>query len=106
MEAPWGHPLLLPVIDALRDVYDPEIPVSIYDLGLIYRIDIKDAGIVDITLTLTSPTCPIAGEMPFMVYDAVMQVPGVSECFVDLVFNPVWCMDCMTEVAKIELSLF
>jgi len=106
LEAPWGHPMLHSVVDALRDVFDPEIPVSVYDLGLIYKIAISEENVVDITMTLTSPTCPIAGEMPHMVHDAVIAVPGVKECLVEMVFEPVWSRECMTEVAKIELSMF
>jgi len=94
------------VIDALRCVFDPEIPVSIYDLGLIYDIDIGDDGKVAITMTLTAPGCPVAGEMPGMVERAVGVVDGVDEVTVDLVFDPPWEPSRMSEAARLELGMF
>lgn len=94
------------VIDALRCVFDPEIPVSIYDLGLIYDIDIGDDGKVAITMTLTAPGCPVAGEMPRMVERAVSVVDGVDEVAVDLVFDPPWEPSRMSEAARLELGMF
>ena len=94
------------VIDALRCVFDPEIPVSIYDLGLIYDIDIGDDGKVAITMTLTAPGCPVAGEMPRMVERAVSVVDGVDEVTVDLVFDPPWEPSRMSEAARLELGMF
>ncbi|HET7549073.1 MAG TPA: SUF system Fe-S cluster assembly protein [Usitatibacter sp.] len=93
------------VIAALRTVYDPEIPINIYDLGLVYEIDLKPEGRVDIRMTLTAPACPVAGEMPGVVEDRVMQVPDVSEVRVDLVWEPPWTRDMLSEEAKLQLGL-
>jgi FeS assembly SUF system protein len=94
-----------PVIEALRGVHDPEIPVNIYDLGLIYRIEIGDKGDLDIDMTLTAPACPVAGMMPRMVEDAVRQVDGVGEVRVELVWDPPWTQDRMTDEARLQLGL-
>ncbi|MEA3278796.1 MAG: SUF system Fe-S cluster assembly protein [Pseudomonadota bacterium] len=94
-----------PIIEALRTVHDPEIPVNIYDLGLIYRIEIADNGDVDIDMTLTAPACPVAGMMPVMVEDAVKTVEGVGEVKVDLVWDPPWSQHQMTEEARLQLGL-
>lgn len=94
------------IIEALREVYDPEIPVNIYDLGLIYNIDIDGRGAVDIDMTLTAPGCPVAATFPGVVEDAVMQVQGVSTAHVELVWEPPWDMDRMSEDAKLELGFF
>ncbi len=93
------------VIGALRTVYDPEIPVNIYDLGLIYGIELKDEGRVAIRMTLTAPACPVAGEMPGVVEDRVLQVPGVSEVRVDLVWDPPWSRERLSDEAKLQLGL-
>ncbi|MEM7809058.1 MAG: DUF59 domain-containing protein [Planctomycetota bacterium] len=96
------------VIEALRTVYDPELPVNLFDLGLIYKIDLttKDAGEhVDIDMTLTAPACPVAGEMPGMVQRAVEPVDGVASCKVELVWSPKWDKSKMSEVALLELGL-
>ncbi len=96
------------VIDALRTVYDPELPVNLFDLGLIYKIDLStgDAGEhVDIDMTLTAPACPVAGEMPGMVQRAVEPVDGVASCKVELVWAPRWDKSKMSEVALLELGL-
>lgn len=93
------------VIAALRTVYDPEIPINIYELGLVYEIGLKPEGRVDIRMTLTAPACPVAGEMPGVVEDRVMQVPGVSEVHVDLVWEPPWTRDMLSEEAKLQLGL-
>lgn len=93
------------VIAALRTVYDPEIPVNIYDLGLVYAIDLLPEGRVDIRMTLTAPACPVAGEMPGIVEDRVQQVPGVSEARVELVWDPPWHRDLLSEEAKLQLGL-
>jgi FeS assembly SUF system protein len=93
------------VIAALRTVYDPEIPINIYDLGLVYEVDLKPEGRVDIRMTLTAPACPVAGEMPGVVEDRVMQVPDVSEVRVDLVWEPPWTRDMLSEEAKLQLGL-
>lgn len=93
------------VIAALRTVYDPEIPINIYDLGLIYDIDLLPEGRVDIRMTLTAPACPVAGEMPGIVEESVLQVPGVSEARVDLVWDPPWGRERLSEAAKLQLGL-
>jgi FeS assembly SUF system protein len=94
-----------PIIEALRSVYDPEIPVNIYDLGLIYRIDIADDGRVAIDMTLTAPACPVAGMMPVMVQEAVQKVEGVGDVNVELVWDPPWSQENMTEEARLQLGL-
>jgi FeS assembly SUF system protein len=93
------------VIDALQTVYDPEIPVNIYDLGLIYECDISGDGSVCINMSLTAPGCPVAGEMPGMVADAVSLVEGVGEVEVSLVWEPPWHKDLMSEDAKLALNI-
>jgi len=86
-------------------VFDPEIPVNVYDLGLIYNISIDRDGVVDITMTLTNPNCPVADEMPARVEEAVEQVDGVRKARIDLVFDPPWSTDNISEAAKLELGL-
>lgn len=98
------HPLYEAVVEACRSVYDPEIPVNIFDLGLVYTIAIDDAGAVRIAMSLTAPGCPVAGEMPGWVADAVGAVPGVSQVDVDLVWEPQWGMDMMSDAARLELG--
>lgn len=93
------------VIAALRTVYDPEIPINIYDLGLVYDIDLLPEGRVDIRMTLTAPACPVAGEMPEIVEERVMQVPGVDEVRVDLVWDPPWGRERLSEEARLQLGL-
>ncbi len=93
------------VIAALRTVYDPEIPINIYDLGLVYDIDLLPEGRVDIRMTLTAPACPVAGEMPGIVEERVMQVPGVDEVRVDLVWDPPWGRERLSEEARLQLGL-
>jgi FeS assembly SUF system protein len=94
-----------PIVGALRKVYDPEIPVNIYDLGLVYGIDIAANGNCHIDMTLTAPACPVAGMMPGMVRDAVAQVEGVGEVEVDLVWDPPWSQDKMSEEAMLQLGM-
>ena len=98
------HPLYEQVVEACRSVFDPEIPVNIYDLGLIYTIDIGAENDVDITMTLTAPGCPVAGEMPGWVADAVSAVPGVKQVDVEMTFEPQWGMDMMSDEARLELG--
>lgn len=93
------------VIDALRGVYDPEIPVNIYDLGLIYTLDIDADGVVNIAMTLTAPGCPVAQTFPGTVECAVKCVPGVSDARVELVWDPPWTKERMTEAARLQLGL-
>ena len=92
------------IVAAIRTVYDPELPVNLYDLGLIYAINLGENGKVDIDMTLTAPGCPVAGEMPRMVEYAVRHVPGVSEVKATLVWNPPWNKSMMTEAAQLELG--
>lgn len=94
------------IITALKSVYDPEIPVNIYDLGLIYDIALDDKYHAHIQMTLTSPGCPVAQTFPGTVEQAVNQVEGVSDCTVELVWEPMWTQDRMSEVAKLELGIF
>lgn len=94
------------VLEALQAIYDPEIPVNIYDLGLIYAVERGPRGAVAIDMTLTAPNCPVAGEMPQMVADAVAQVPGAGEVTVRLVWDPPWDRERMSELAKLELGFF
>lgn len=94
------------VVEALKSVYDPEIPVNIYELGLVYSVNIDDAGKVDIEMTLTSPACPVAGTLPPEVEGRVRSIPGVSECKVKVVWEPTWGMHLMSEEAKLQLNLF
>lgn len=92
------------VDDALRTVYDPEIPVNIVDLGLVYEVNIEDEGKVEIVMTLTAPGCPVAGDIVADVENKLRAVDGVNEVKVDLVFNPPWTQDMMTDEAKLELG--
>ncbi|KTD79358.1 SUF system Fe-S cluster assembly protein [Legionella waltersii] len=94
------------IVLALRGVFDPEIPVNIYDLGLIYNININEDSHVDIQMTLTTPGCPVAQTFPGIVEQAVNQVEGVSDCTVELVWEPPWTQDRMTEAARLELGIF
>lgn len=94
------------LIAALKTVYDPEIPVDIYELGLIYKLDVADNLDVTVEMTLTAPGCPVAGEMPNMVRSALQGVPGVGEVTVNMTFDPPWTPDRMSEEAKLELNMF
>ncbi|WP_424986154.1 SUF system Fe-S cluster assembly protein [Microbulbifer sp. S227A] len=98
------HPLFAQVVDACRSVYDPEIPVNIYELGLIYTIDISPENEVRIIMSLTAPGCPVAGEMPGWVADAVDPIPGVKQVDVELTWEPPWGMDMMSDEARLELG--
>ncbi|MBK8480780.1 MAG: SUF system Fe-S cluster assembly protein [Proteobacteria bacterium] len=94
------------IIEALRQIYDPEIPVNVYDLGLIYSIDVLPLGRVAVRMTLTSPACPVAGALPAEVEEGVRGVAGVADAAVELVWEPPWTMEMMTEDARLELNLF
>jgi len=94
------------LIAALKTVYDPEIPVDIYELGLIYKVDVADNKDVTIDMTLTAPGCPVAGEMPNMVSEAIKTVKGVGEVKVNMTFDPPWTPERMSEEAKLELNMF
>ncbi|MEI6766345.1 MAG: iron-sulfur cluster assembly protein [Bacteroidota bacterium] len=93
------------VIDKVKEVYDPEIPVNIYDLGMVYEISIAENKTVSIKMTLTSPNCPMAEEIPGMVRDAVLAVEGITEVIIDLTFDPPWDPSMMSPVAKLELGM-
>ncbi|MEM9704619.1 MAG: SUF system Fe-S cluster assembly protein [Pseudomonadota bacterium] len=93
------------VIKGLKTVYDPEIPVDIYELGLIYKVDLSDDRLLTIDMTLTAPGCPVAGEMPGWVENSVRSIDGVSDVKVNMVFDPPWTMEKMSEEAKLELGM-
>ena len=99
-----GGDLYEAVVNALKDIYDPEIPVNIYDLGLVYTIHIDAESAVNVKMSLTAPGCPVAGEMPGWVADAVGAVPGVKQVDVDLVWEPQWGMEMMSDEARLELG--
>ena len=94
------------IVSALKTVYDPEIPADIYELGLIYKIDIEDDRSVKIDMTLTAPGCPVAGEMPGWVENAVSTVEGVSDVEVNMVFDPPWTPDRMSEEAQVAIGWY
>ena len=98
------HPLYSEIVGACRTVFDPEIPVNIFDLGLVYTIEVGSENEVDITMTLTAPGCPVAGEMPGWVANAVEPLPGVKQVDVHMTFDPPWGMDMMSDEAKLELG--
>ena len=93
------------IIKEIKKVYDPEIPVNIYELGLIYKIEIKDKNIVNVDMTLTSPNCPVAESLPKEVKDNILKVKGVSDVILNLVWDPPWDKSMMSEAAKLELNL-
>lgn len=99
------HPLFESVVGACRTVYDPEIPVNIYDLGLVYSIRIDDENNVALDMTLTAPGCPVAGEMPGWVADAIEPLPGVKSVDVNMVWDPPWGMENLSDEARLELGL-
>jgi FeS assembly SUF system protein len=94
------------IVAALKCVYDPEIPVDIYELGLIYDLEVDEDGFVDVVMTLTTPACPVAGQMPGMVKAAVEQVTGVKAAEVELTWEPPWDQGRMSEAAKLQLGFF
>lgn len=94
------------IVEALKTVFDPEIPVNIYDLGLIYDIAVHEDNHIHIQMTLTSPGCPVAQTFPGTVEQAVNQVEGVKDCTVELVWEPMWTQERMTEAARLELGIF
>ena len=93
------------VIEEIKKIYDPEIPVNIYELGLIYKIEVDDKNKVNIDMTLTSPNCPVAESLPKEVKENIMKLEGVSEVILNLVWEPPWDKDKMSEAAKLELNL-
>ena len=94
------------IVAALKTVFDPEIPADIYELGLIYKVDLKDNRSVEIVMTLTTPNCPAAGELPTMVENAVASVPGVGIVSVNLVWDPAWTPDRMSDEARLVLNMW
>ena len=94
------------LVEKLKTVYDPEIPVDIYELGLVYKVDVSDDRDVLIDMTLTAPGCPVAGEMPGWVEDAVKEIPEIRSCKVELVFDPPWDPSRMSDEAKLQLNMF
>jgi FeS assembly SUF system protein len=94
------------IIAAIKTVYDPEIPVDVFELGLIYKVDVSDDRDVEVDMTLTAPGCPVAGEMPGWVEQAVLTVPGIRDVKVNMVFDPPWDVSRMSEVAKLQLNMF
>jgi FeS assembly SUF system protein len=94
------------IIDALRTVYDPEIPVNIYELGLVYGVDLDPAGHAVVRMTLTSPGCPVAASLPLEVENKVLGVEGVTSARVELVWDPPWNPSMMTEAAKLQLGMY
>ena len=109
-ETPMGEADGLPseetLIEAIATVFDPEIPVNIYELGLIYAVEINDDGGVKVEMTLTAPACPSAQELPEQVQNAVLMVPGVTSCHVETVWEPPWDPSRMTEEARLQLNMF
>ncbi|GEO80425.1 DUF59 domain-containing protein [Pararhodospirillum oryzae] len=94
------------VTEALREIYDPEIPVNVYDLGLIYDVALDDAGTCRILMTLTAPACPVAGTLPHEMAHRVASVPGVGEVIVTLAWDPPWTPERMSDVARVALDMF
>lgn len=94
------------LVEKLKTVYDPEIPVDIYELGLVYKVDVSDDKDVMVEMTLTAPGCPVAGDMPGWVEEAVLSVPGIRSCTVELVFDPPWDPSRMSDEAKLQLNMF
>jgi FeS assembly SUF system protein len=94
------------IIESIRQVYDPELPINVYDLGLIYGLNVSHEGVVDITMTLTSPACPVAGTLPGEVEQAALSTPGVKSASVELVWDPPYTIDRMPEHIRLELGLF
>jgi FeS assembly SUF system protein len=94
------------LVAALKTVYDPEIPVDIYELRLIYKVDVADNKDVTVDMTLTAPACPVAGEMPVMVKTALETVEGIGQVTVNMTFDPPWTPECMSEAAKLELNMY
>jgi FeS assembly SUF system protein len=94
------------IVEALKSVYDPEIPVNIYELGLIYDVDVAPDGRVEVKMTLTSPACPVAGSLPGEVREKIESVAGVTSAEVEVVWDPVWNPGMMSEAAKLQLGMF
>lgn len=93
------------IIQAIKTVYDPEIPVDIWEMGMIYDIDVNENGVVKVLMTVTAPNCPVADTLPVEVKDAVSKVEGISDVWVELTFSPPWTPELMSEAAKLELGM-
>lgn len=106
LKADFDDPIIKEIIEELQEVYDPEIPVDIYLLGLILRIENMGDGQFEIDMTLTAPGCPVAGEMPGWVEEAADNVEAVINCKVELIWEPAWSPDMMTEAARLDLGIF
>tara|TARA_B100000809_G_scaffold247230_1_gene276029 strand:+ start:4790 stop:5185 length:396 start_codon:yes stop_codon:yes gene_type:complete len=104
-EAGAMSPLEEEILSTLKTVYDPEVPVDIYELGLIYNFSVDATGKVDVKMTLTSPACPVAGTLPIEVETKIKAIPGITQCFVDLVWDPPWDRTRMSEAAQLKLNL-
>ena len=102
---PVGDAIQQEVISVLRSCYDPEIPVDIYELGLVYGVEVDAAGAVDIKMTLTSPSCPVAESLPLEVESKVRALPGIEKVAVEVVWDPPWTMENMSEAARLQLGL-
>ena len=98
-------PLEEEILATIKTVYDPEVPVDIYELGLIYDFSVDETGKVDVKMTLTSPACPVAGTLPIEVETKIKAIPGITQCFVDLVWDPPWDRTMMSEAAQLKLNL-
>lgn len=105
IDAIQAQMLTAQIIEVLRTIYDPEIPVNIYDLGLVYGIDVESEGHVTVRMTLTSPMCPVAGSLPGYVRDKVLAIDGVNYCEVELVWDPPWDQSKLSEEARLRLGL-
>ncbi len=105
-EVPDDNPLWPAIRRGLCDVYDPEIPVNLYELGLIYKVDIQPNKNVYVQMTLTSPACPVAQDMPIMVRESIKEVEGIGEIEVELIWDPPWTPAMMAETARMELNMF
>jgi FeS assembly SUF system protein len=103
---PVSSDLKTRVVEKLRTIYDPEIPVNIYDLGLVYELDVQPTGEVHVRMTLTAPNCPVAETFPDIVQNAIWMVDGVNEVEVELVWEPPWSQDRMTEAARLQLGMY
>ncbi|MFP4097680.1 MAG: iron-sulfur cluster assembly protein [Alphaproteobacteria bacterium] len=111
LEAPFDHPLWPKIEAGLKEVYDPEIPVNILELGLIYKVELlpetdKGEHDVKVTMSLTSPACPVAQEIPMWVQGAILPVEGVRGCEVDIIWEPAWNLGMMAETARMQLNMF
>ena len=106
VQPPGKEELQTRVVEMLRTIFDPEMPVNIYDLGLVYNLDVDPSGKVKVRMTLTAPNCPVAQSFPETVRETLLCVPGVKDVEVELVWEPPWSRDSMSDVAKLQLGMF